>query len=246
MKYEYTEINRIREPHKYMYTPYYGISFIDIYFKNRLKNIKRFDSLSTNHFSDIDLYFCVKSISQLKEPLERLKEYWDLEIDLYDHQMVDKMPTLIEQDKMIQLDSFKLENEVDTESLLSCLILNQLRNKNNRSIKKWLNLLIQRFEVTKKMYKTYQKGFRTGKGREDNVRLYWMLALLLSLCYIETHNAKYLSSLLKVSDLLCSLSNEILTEQKTIKQGLMLVLFIEISSVRMLTNKIQGVDFAFK
>jgi hypothetical protein len=35
MEYEYTSENRIKKPHYYMYTPYHGRKFLDIYFDDR-------------------------------------------------------------------------------------------------------------------------------------------------------------------------------------------------------------------
>ena len=47
--YEYTAINRLITPHKYMYTIYQGSEFLDIYFKNRLANLKRFKEISLQY-----------------------------------------------------------------------------------------------------------------------------------------------------------------------------------------------------
>ena len=244
--YEYTEVNRLDNPHNYMYTPYQGANFVNAYFKNRLENIKRFQSQGNQSYIDIDLHFCFKSISQLKELLEKAGNYQSLTREFDDLPKLKEMPSLLEQDEMDQLKFIKLENEIDTERLLTSILFNQLNNKNNRLIKEWLDLLIQRFEVTKKLYTTYPKGFRSGKGKTNVVRLYWMFALLLNLCYVETQNIKYLSTLLKVSDLLCSLGSNNRLIHKIPKQGLVLILLVEIINIRSLSNNIKGINFVFK
>ena len=100
--------------------------------------------------------------------------------------------------------------------------------------------------IIKKLYTTYPKGFRSGKGKTNVVRLYWMFALLLNLCYVETQNIKYLSTLLKVSDLLCSLDSNNRLIHKIPKQGLVLILLVEIINIRSLSNNIKRINFVFK
>jgi len=76
------------------------------------------------------------------------------------------------------------------------------------------------------------------------VRLYWIFALLLALYYSETKNIKYLNTLLKVNDLLCSLDNDLMRKIPT--QGLVLVLSVEVEGVQLLAKNLEGVSFVFK
>ena len=246
INYEYTEVNRLDNPHNYMYTPYQGANFVNAYFKNRLENIKRFQSQGNQSYIDIDLHFCFKSISQLKEFLEKVGNYRRLTSEFDDLPKLKEIPSFLEEAEIDQLKFFKLENEIDTERLLTSILFNQLNNKNNRLIKEWLDLLIQRFEVTKKLHTIYPKGLRSGKGKTNVVRLYWMFALLLNLCYVETQNIKYLSTLLKVSELLCSLGSNNRSIHEVPKQGLVLILLVEIISIRSLSNNIKRGNFVFK
>ena len=54
--YEYTEVNRIDSPHKYMYTSYQGSDFLDAYFKDRLKYLKSFEQVKWGGYKNkVDL-----------------------------------------------------------------------------------------------------------------------------------------------------------------------------------------------
>ena len=128
INYEYTEVNRLDNPHNYMYTPYQGGNFVNAYFKNRLENIKRFQSLGNQSYIDIDLHFCFKSISQLKELLEKAGNYRRLTREFDDLPKLKEIPPLLEQDEVDQLKFIKLENEIDTEKLLTSILFNQLNN----------------------------------------------------------------------------------------------------------------------
>ena len=112
---------------------------------------------------------------------------------------------------------------------------------NNSLIKFWLDLIVQRFEVTKKIYESYPHNFRNGEGRSNIIQLYWMFALSLILFYCKTKNIKYLSTLLKVSDLLCSLDEKLLSDEIP-AQGLSVILLVELLSVKILTRNINGVE----
>ena len=107
-----------------------------------------------------------------------------------------------------ELAKFSIAAAVNTEHLLGALLAAQLGVALDGLVKDWLDRLVQRFEVTKKLYASYPPGFRKGEGANTSVRLYWLLALSLCLFYAQTRNLKYLNVLLKVNDLLISLPPE--------------------------------------
>ena len=105
----------------------------------------------------------------------------------------------------------------------------------------WLDRLIQRFEVSKKLYTRYQPGFRKGQGESGQVDLYRQLGLVLCLRYHATGQLRYLSTLLKLTDLLCSLpptDNPAGPEAELVG----LIVSAEVAAVRALAAR-QGVQF---
>ena len=125
---------------------------------------------------------------------------------------------------------------------MHALIAAQLTDVLDVNTKVWLDRLVQRFEVTKKIYEAYQAGFRKGEDANTSVRLYWLFALSLCLFYARSNEIKYLSTLLKVCDLLCSLPEKEL-QGHIPEHGLPTVLATELVSVQLLAEK-KGVSFA--
>jgi hypothetical protein len=105
-----------------------------------------------------------------------------------------------------------------TLNLLHALIAVQLTNTQNANTKIWIDRLVQRFEVTKKIYESYAPGFRKGEGVNTSVRLYWLFALALCLFYVRYRQIKYLSTLLKICDLLCSLPENV-AQKETLRRS---------------------------
>ena len=65
----------------------------------------------------------------------------------------------------------------------------------------WIDRLVQRFEVTKRLYATYDARLRKGDGPVDDLTLYARLAALLAR---DTARLDRLNALLKLNDLLLS------------------------------------------
>ena len=223
--YEYTEVNRLKKPHNYMYTPYFGVEFVQSYFDDRSNKIEKFKARKDKQdIGTIDAYFCTASTLKLEKG--------------------QKLLPINFKDIVENIASFNLKNKIVTEKLLTSLLVSQLNNENEKLIKEWLDRLVQRFEVTKKIYEIYLVGFRKGRGSKDMVRLYWIFALLLALYFSETKNIKYLNTLLKVNDLLCSLGDDLI--RKIPIQGLELVLSVETEAVQLLAKNIEELSFVFE
>jgi hypothetical protein len=229
--YAYTQVDRLREPHKYMYTPYYGSKFLDVYLKDRLKNIKRFHKYKVEVYNNkVDSYFCYAATQKLDSFLKDGSKNLDIQ---YQH-INNSLNNGIE-----SISNFEIKDNIQTNKLLPSIIFNQLDGTHKELIKQWLDRLVQRFEVTKKIYEVYRSGFRKGEGKRDFVRLYWLFGLALALHYVDTKNIKYLNTLLKISDLLCSLNDDVLIVEIT-SDGMLLILSVEMMSVKMLLNNIKG------
>ena len=68
----------------------------------------------------------------------------------------------------------------------------------------YLEKLIKKFEVSKKLYCTYSKSFKKIDNQFKSIDIYKKLSLLLIITYIQDSNNRYLSTLLKINDLISS------------------------------------------
>ena len=239
--YEYTKVNRFVEHHKYMYTMYQGSGFLDAYFVDRLEHLnilKQMNSKNYKHKTCSSVYPRVSTI--LKEILE--EEFYN-----------EPLKTVIGLDTTIKVDtsnsyniaplsSFSTDSMINSQDLLEALLSSQINKDDENLIKVWLDLLVQRFEVTKKLYESYPIDFRKGKGKSNIVHLYEMFAFSLTMFYSSTKNLKYLSALLKVTDLLCSLERETLNNNIN-AHCFSLVLLIEVLSIKSLSKNIEEANF---
>ena len=134
-----------------------------------------------------------------------------------------------------ELEKFSITDAVDTKSLLLILIRLHISG-DSMSATYWMDRLVQRFEVTKKLYQKYLPGFRKGEGSRDEIVIYWLFAVALSLRAHGSKRLKYLNTLLKVCDLLCSLPlSDVL---KVIpKIGLAAVIAAEMTCTQILIDK---------
>lgn len=243
-KYEYTQADRLSTPHNYMYTPYRGLEFLDAYIDDRLtylKNIKnsKLDSSSNTYIrlyaKSCRLLIDYSKISVHRHKLEEIfnfsvpKAYQSHSINDFD---VDPLP------------SFNTANIVHSENLLVSLLDSQVNCGDQKLIKFWLDLLVQKFEVTKKIYHHYPINFGKGLGPNDSIEVYWMLVLSLSLFFSSTKNIKYLNTMLKISDLLCSLDTNTVFRNIP-KNHFALVLMVELNGVMSLSERADGACLDF-
>lgn len=134
------------------------------------------------------------------------------------------------------LSAFNLDEPVVTQNLLDAILQAQLARDEASETKGWLDRLVQRFEVSKKIFETYLPGFRKGEGAADELRLYWQFGVALYLQYEDGSGLKYLSTALKITDLLCSLPFQQLSAAMTDRETAML-LQAEIRLVKELIGK---------
>jgi hypothetical protein len=245
--YEYTKANRLDEPHHYMYTKFKGYEFLKSYFGNRKIKIERFQEIANNaQYSNIDSELISKIITHLEKFIHDASVKTDdnsrlLPASLKDNRIGDELKADLKTLQKIKniFTTFHLDKIVNTEELLNGLLVCQLTGVQEVKTKEWLDRLVQRFEVSKKLYESYLPGFRKGNGSSKTVYLYWLFSLSLCLFYISTGSIKYLSTQLKISDLLCSLSENHFHEQVSSK-GMSLLLLTEIKCVKLLTRNING------
>ena len=89
-------------------------------------------------------------------------------------------------------------------------LLNELLNlKNNYNEKNSKNNIIidtflKKFEIRKRLFLSYNSNLEEGEDRYDNLRNYLFLSNLGLIRYHETNNLKFLNTVLKINDTLCS------------------------------------------
>jgi hypothetical protein len=100
--------------------------------------------------------------------------------------------------------------------------LSQCLNNSFEIKKKEFDLLIKRFEVTKKVYSFYDSNLRPHSMYKNDLRLenYIAFSYALTEVYEKTKNFKYLNSLLKVNDILCSAYKLLSINEKNIMSSL--------------------------
>ena len=249
MSYIYSQINRLEESCSYMYTPFQGLAFLKSYHASRAAVLRRY--AASNHTgAELDHFLGVKAgaflgkffgtiSAEVVEDFRAFSGDAPAKISNSDSTNCAKLKELSE-----KLTGFTTAEPVATEKLLLSLIAAQLLSAQDANVKIWLDRMVQRFEVTKKVYEIYPQGFRKGEGSYKSIRLYWLLALALCLFYVRSRSVKYLSTLLKVCDLLCSLPEDVLQNQVP-ALGMSVVLTAESTGVKLLAEK-KGVLHGFK
>jgi len=106
-------------------------------------------------------------------------------------------------------DTFSPAEPTPLQPLLAAL-LGALATGDHAAAQPWLMRVIQRFEVSKKLHASFAPGFRTGEGEVRDPARYVELALCLALAYVLSRQVQYLSTLLKLNDLLLSLDAGVL------------------------------------
>jgi len=111
---------------------------------------------------------------------------------------------------------------VDGKIIKTRVLLNDLLNeiyskkKTTPDLISWLDRLVKRFEVFKRVHEAYNSNFKaTEKGNYNNLKLYIMLCALFDLAYLKTKDLTYLNVMLKCLDTLCAMHNQLDDEEKS-------------------------------
>jgi len=99
-----------------------------------------------------------------------------------------------------------------------------------------LDLLIHRFEVSKKIYPWYESAVKSGSGNDREYLLYLLTGLVLTHSYIKTGDLQHLSTLLKILDTVISINPRTELDDKEFDLFEVLVLS-EINLVERLNTK---------
>jgi len=223
--YRYSAENRILKPCHYMYTQFVGERLFKDFFSSRkscrtsLENMvlgcQNMVPLNKKIF-DSGLSQLVQTIEKLEPKLvSRLKTSFPLS-EL--QEQADNCINYLPGEELKQLSKSRyVDSDIDTMELLLSL-LNAITNEamsQELQVKEWLNRLVQRFEVAKKLYTGYPLGSRKGSGEYDQIIIYALFAFLLSLYYGKGGNIRYLNTLIKLNDLICSVLESAMQDQVT-------------------------------
>lgn len=251
MSYPYSQTNRLAEPHNYMYTPFQDAALLQSYQLSRMAVVHRCAHAEYEKGAESDRMLVAHVVPTLEMLLDATSVEGGRKIRallVNDGAQTSKSSGIKDDARLnslaIGLNTLTTAEQVNTSDLLYALIAAKLSNTQDANAKIWLDRLIQRFEVTKKLYEFYPPGFRKGEGANTSIRLYWLFALALCLSYAKSSAIKHLSTLLKVSDLLCSLPDNELQESIP-EYGLLAVLATEIVSIQLLAEQ-KGVEYEAK
>jgi hypothetical protein len=101
-------------------------------------------------------------------------------------------------------------------------------------IYKWLSIFIKKYEVSKKIFTQYDSKMKKIGNDYKKIENYLLLSANLAIFYKHSGNLKFLNTLLKLNDTLCSISKKI--TQKNLPL-FYLSLKIELEEVKNLFNK---------
>ena len=97
------------------------------------------------------------------------------------------------------------DKKIYLEKLLSEL-LNLKTNDNEKNSKNniIIDTFLKKFEIRKRLFLSYNSNLEEDEDRYDNLRNYLFLSNLGLIRYHETNNLKFLNTVLKINDSLCS------------------------------------------
>jgi|TARA_B100001540_G_C15795941_1_gene637664 hypothetical protein len=128
--------------------------------------------------------------------------------------VIKKIETNIECSRIIkklseqEIDSVE---EIITESRLLSVIL-ELNSNSSNETDKFIQKLIKKFEISKKLFISYDLNLKENTNNYKTSRNYILLAIICIKKYEKTDNLKFINTLLKLNDIICSVFTEINNE----------------------------------
>jgi len=106
--------------------------------------------------------------------------------------------------KFIDVNFESFSEKIILEKFLSFLIYNLLEMNKDKQINEYVDLVLKKFEIKKRLYSTYNSEFKEITDDYKNLHNYTLLALIFQIKYKQTKALKYLNAILKLNDILCS------------------------------------------
>lgn len=123
-------------------------------------------------------------------------------IEHIESRVVTELEKFLEPDCESELENYA--ELLSTKHFLLNIAKSFLRGDKEKAIYN-LDLLIHRFEVSKKIYPYYEYTVKSGSGSDREYMLYLLMGLVLAYSYIETEDLQHLSTLLKIVDVIISI-----------------------------------------
>ena len=211
MTYPYTQKNLLHEPHSYMYSEYKGRILLDDYYQNRMHLLKKLYTPRPESLSVLDMHVQAKVCEiLLQETSNELSEF--AQFLNPSHGFLPKLKPLETQNPIAK--DMSINSLLLLERILHQLVINFDKKTLEKDLLLWLDQILQRFEVSKKLRTRYLPDFRKIEARHDHVGLYQYLSVILGLTYFKFSRLQYLSTLLKVNDLLLSQTKNFLHSEE--------------------------------
>tara|TARA_A100001037_G_scaffold80797_1_gene72931 strand:- start:19311 stop:19919 length:609 start_codon:yes stop_codon:yes gene_type:complete len=122
-----------------------------------------------------------------------------------------------------------------TVKLLSLLNSTDINNGDKDNLdSEFLEKLLQKFEVTKRIYSDYDNNFKPISKNYTEIINYTLFSIILLLKQQKSITYRYLNSALKLNDLIISISDQHLKPE--VKQFIHISLRLELSSIKSLTK----------
>jgi hypothetical protein len=186
--YEYSRIDRLENPHSYMYTKFLGREFLEVYAVSRRESLGFFNRINaekngTERSQDIDgiVMSYLRNVFGESPPRETIFEF------------------------------HKNGIVTGTRDILNgCLYLMAHRRLDKkRDLYFVLSGFIRKYETFKRIFSAYGKDFRKSSEEYEDIACYVLLGTALGLYFREFGNLKFLNCQLKINDMLCSVRNRI-------------------------------------
>ena len=140
--------------------------------------------------------------------------------------------------KFIDVNFESFSEKIILEKFLSFLIYNLLEMNKDKT-NEYVDLLLKKFEIKKRLYSTYNSEFKEITDDYKNLHNYTLLALIFQIKYKQTKALKYLNAILKLNDILCSQHSNLNSQDAELTYHL---LNYEIDFVSELCHK-KGIEF---
>ena len=199
--YIYSQVDRLNKPNTYMYTEYIGESFLDIYNNNRNSLISYYNSYEFDYTTNINNL----SILRVFEiSINKFIDKYQLSHKKFNYSKLYKLTS--QNNKVNKIILGNKNQQKNVSEILDNIIIKFNSPEFDLNQKTYLHYLLRKFEVTKKLFSHYDSDFKKPIGDFDNLEIYLKMQIALIIYYIDHMDIRYLNTILKISDTLCSQS----------------------------------------